>query len=521
MSNTAFFLVVVLVKIQMSNTQGTEGLGKLRLSPDRADNFYFVGESVTFTCESNYQYSFCEFELFLGQNALLTKPQTTISAINTVLFTTKVLHRSSEYYICVHKSKLSQKPIARSETVSIKVIGQNELRLSADRADKVYLKGESVNFTCESNEAHKRRDFQLSGMRQYSAQGDLADTSKTNKVTFAIMPEKPGKQFYYCSSPLGQSTAEAIEILDTHAVRISADREDKVYLKGESVKFTCDSYSKRAVESFELYKGGQLASTSRKTASSRIQTANFSISALKTGINSYQCRAGSVSSRKLKITVLAGLDKLRLSADRVDRVYLREDLIVLTCEANNRRSIKSFQLYDGERHLAVTPEEIASPSNAVTFTLMDTECGPHSYVCLYTGNTCSEQSDIVNITVVDLPIPLLSVVSSDVVQGGKVIFICRSPQDFPRTTFYLYEHSELNNSVCSSSNPQNSTVNFIIRNIDRNRSGNYTCAYEAVVEGRRVTSARSNSVYLSVRVTPSFRSELFVQKALQVLNIAH
>ncbi|XP_062890826.1 uncharacterized protein LOC134338713 [Mobula hypostoma] len=496
MSNAAFFLVAVVMKIQMTDTQG---LGKLRLSADRVDNFYFAEESVTFTCESNYQYSFCEFELVLEQRPLQTKPQTTISVINTVLFTTKVLHTSSRYYTCVYKSKLSQKPIAQSEAVLITVIGQKNLRLSADRADKVYLKGESVNFTCESNEAHKRSHFQLSGVRQYSPEGDQADTSKTKKVTFAFMPVNTGKQFYYCLAPLGQSSAEAIEILATHEVRLSADREDKVYFKGESVKFTCDSYSERAVQTFELYEGGQFVSMPRKTASSWIKTATFYISALKTGISYYQCRAGSASSRKLKITILAGLDKLRLSADRADRVYLREELIVLTCEAKNRRWLNNFHLYDGGRHLAATQEEIASRSNAVNFTVVEPESGPHHYVCLYTSSTYSEQSDIVNITVVDLPIPLLSVVSPDVVQGGNVIFICRSPQEFPRITFYLYEQNGLNNLVSSNPNPQNNAVNFTIQNIDRNRSGDYSCVYEAVVEGRRFTSAWSNSVHLSVR----------------------
>ncbi|XP_051864861.1 uncharacterized protein LOC127566465 isoform X2 [Pristis pectinata] len=514
MNTAVIFLLVVAVTTQTSDTHD---LGKLRLSPDRADRIYFDWESMVFTCASDYQHSFSEFELHNGRELLPIKPQVTNSMKNAVTFTINVAQSRSQYYQCIYKSTLSQRSLAESDILEITVVDHKQLRLSTDRADKVYLKGESIEVTCESNDEHPRSDFRLYNAGYYSTVESPTPTSLTKMVTFTITKLEIGKHSYYCTAHSGHSNTETIEVLGTRTARLTTDRADKVFLKGESVNFTCDFHNEHNISTFRLYDGKYVVLIHHQTAISRRNSHTFTISLAKIGAEVYFCQGDAMYSESVRITVL-GIPKLRLSADRADGVYLRGETVTLTCEADYEHRLSSFQFYDGERRLPFNHRENVAWGNAVNFTITDAETGPHHYLCLYTTRKSTEQSEGVNIIVVDLPIPRISVNPSDAFHGGLVVFTCTNLQEIPEMTVYLYGPGGLNDSVSQPPTPQNNSVTFKIKNVVRDQSGNYTCGYEAVVNGRRLQSALSDSVHLSVRAQ-SFRALITAFAVLPLIPI--
>ncbi|XP_051864862.1 uncharacterized protein LOC127566465 isoform X3 [Pristis pectinata] len=382
-----------------TQTSDTHDLGKLRLSPDRADRIYFDWESMVFTCASDYQHSFSEFELHNGRELLPIKPQVTNSMKNAVTFTINVAQSRSQYYQCIYKSTLSQRSLAESDILEITVVDHKQLRLSTDRADKVYLKGESIEVTCESNDEHPRSDFRLYNAGYYSTVESPTPTSLTKMVTFTITKLEIGKHSYYCTAHSGHSNTETIEVLGTRTARLTTDRADKVFLKGESVNFTCDFHNEHNISTFRLYDGKYVVLIHHQTAISRRNSHTFTISLAKIGAEVYFCQGDAMYSESVRITVL-GIPKLRLSADRADGVYLRGETVTLTCEADYEHRLSSFQFYDGERRLPFNHRENVAWGNAVNFTITDAETGPHHYLCLYTTRKSTEQSEGVNIIVV-------------------------------------------------------------------------------------------------------------------------
>ncbi|XP_072102626.1 uncharacterized protein [Mobula birostris] len=144
--------------------------------------------------------------------------------------------------------------------------------------------------------------------------------------------------------------------------------------------------------------------------------------------------------------------------------------------------------------------------NSTTFTIRNTTTGIKYYHCIYSSKmlgriVVSEESERVQIAVVDLPSPRISLASSHVSQGEDVTFNCTFTKNTSVGTFYLYKNGvRLNDSVPQSADAQNKSTTFTIRNVDPGNSGDYTCVYKLLEGVRYLMSSPSDSVHLSVSV---------------------
>ena len=84
-------------------------------------------------------------------------------------------------------------------------------------------------------------------------------------------------------------------------------------------------------------------------------------------------------------------------------------------------------------------------------------------------------------------------------QGGDVTFNYSSPHDNPAIAFYLYRQGEMELVSVKSPTAGTHSVTFTVRNVDRSKRGNYSCRYEAGVNGRNLTSGDSDPVNITVR----------------------
>ncbi|XP_051901963.1 immunoglobulin superfamily member 1-like isoform X2 [Pristis pectinata] len=161
----------------------------------------------------------------------------------------------------------------------------------------------------------------------------------------------------------------------------------------------------------------------------------------------------------------------------------------------------SFVLYRAEIPLSSKPRD-RSWEYGVTFTITVSSSGSEDYCCVQMSpvsgrNASSEKSEPVNITVVVLPTPRIVVDFTTVVRGADVTLNCESWQKISVKTFYFYHNEGLIYSAPKSTAAWGNSATFTIKNMDDNKSGSYNCTYEVEKNGRRLTSAWSNSVHLS------------------------
>ncbi|XP_051864853.1 uncharacterized protein LOC127566464 isoform X3 [Pristis pectinata] len=390
-----------------------------------------------------------------------------------------------------------------------------ELRISHDRPDKVYVKGESITFTCEGDIPRSSSGFSLYRGTTKLQVTPQENSSSTKSVKFLLTVMLIRTVCYLCfyGADMAQSEDVCITVVDRpEKPELSADRNDKTYVTDEAARFTCRTWYLYSDCSVDLYRFGQHVPTESKKCTSSSYDATFTITFNSAGSEDYYCvHARTVSgrvvssapSKTVRITVVDPPGKPKLLADRKDKIYPRDEKVALTCETFHSSSVSSVELSTVGQHVQIKRREDISSPYSVVFTISDTSPGSEDYFCTYTLNRSgreltSQPSESVKITIVDLPRPSITVYSNEVRQGEHVTFNCTSPRQRADTTFYLYRQWGSNYSVVQSATAQTNSVTFTIRATYGYNSGNYTCGYEATEGGRQLKSAQSDSVHLSV-----------------------
>ncbi|XP_062891455.1 alpha-1B-glycoprotein-like isoform X4 [Mobula hypostoma] len=389
-------------------------------------------------------------------------------------------------------------------------------RIKSDRTDNVYLSDEPVKLTCWTTApACSAGTFHL-----YSNQREIEQAPTERKsATFTIANGGDASGIYSCLYTCTVSgrdiTSEESDKIEITVVarparpRIKSDRTDKVYLSDEPVKLTCATTAPAcSAGTFHLYSNQReikQAPTERKSTTFTIANGGDA-----SGIYSclYTCTVSgrgitSEESDKIEITVVAQPARPRIKSDRVNKVYQSDESVRLTCWITSRaHSVGTFHLYRNRQALQHVPAQ----RNTATFTIENGGDALSIYSCFYTyilsgRSISSDESDRIQIKVVDLPRPSISVASSHVSQGENVTFKCTFMKNISTGTFYLYKNGvRLNDSVPQSADAQNKSTTFTIRNVDTVDSGNYACVYILLDGGRHVMSAPSDAVLLSVSV---------------------
>ncbi|XP_072102251.1 immunoglobulin superfamily member 1-like [Mobula birostris] len=389
-------------------------------------------------------------------------------------------------------------------------------RINSDRWDKVYLSDELVELACWiTGSACSDGTFHL----YQNGQPVQQEPAQRKKATFTIANGGDVSGTYSCSYMCTVSgrrifSEESDNIEITVVARparpeIKSDRSDKVYLSDESVKLTCWITGSTCSDgTFHLVKNRhpvQQAPTQRKSAT-------FTITNGGDASGTYSClymctvsgrRIFSGESERIEITVVAQPATPRIKSNRADNVYRSDESVSLTCSITSRaHSVGTFHLYKNRQTL----QDVQTQRNTATFTITNGGDASGTYSCLYTCTVSgrrisSDESDRIQITVVDLHRPSISVASSHVFQGENVTFNCTFMKYISIGTFYLYKNGvRLNDSVPQSADAQNKSTTFTIRNVDTVDSGNYACVYKLLEGDKHLLSAPSDAVLLSVSV---------------------
>ncbi|XP_078060531.1 immunoglobulin superfamily member 1-like [Mustelus asterias] len=200
---------------------------------------------------------------------------------------------------------------------------------------------------------------------------------------------------------------------------------------------------------------------------------------------------GSLSQRDLP--------EPQISLDQPTGVYLETENVTLTCTVETHCSDKTFHIYKDDQHSNIHP--VSTRDNSARFSFAALNQGG-LYLCAYwcQSDRPAPLSEPVMVTIAVLNKPHFWVDSDVAAQGGDVTFNCRSPRDNPAIAFYLYRQGEMELVSVKSPAADTHSVTFTVKNIDRSKIGNYTCRYEADVNGRNLISGDSDPVNITVRV---------------------
>ncbi|XP_072350744.1 immunoglobulin superfamily member 1-like, partial [Scyliorhinus torazame] len=210
-------------------------------------------------------------------------------------------------------------------------------------------------------------------------------------------------------------------------------------------------------------------------------------------------------SETVDVTISDPLKKPRAVLDQSTGVYVRGETLTITCTVTGDNREKYFNFYKDKQRLS--SRQIVRNDNFGTFRATGRR-SEGRYACQYEISVSGRQlisrmSETVEVTISDLHKPHLSVDLDGVSEGGDITFNCTSPLERPGIAFYLYRQEEPPLVSVKPPDEDRHAVTFAIKNIDHSKIGNYTCQYEANINGRNLSSPHSDAVRITVRESKS------------------
>ncbi|XP_051901958.1 uncharacterized protein LOC127587589 [Pristis pectinata] len=485
---------------------------------DQPTGVYVIGETVTVTCTvpgDNRDKAF-----YLYRNDQPARDITTRG--NTATFTVTSGYQGG-WYQCFYTTsvygRLLQSLLSRSVLVTI--TAQPPVpAIYLDKSTGVYVIGETVTVTCTASGNNLDKVFYL--YRNDQPARDIFTRGNTATFTVTSDYQVVRYQCYYTTSVSGRLLQSGFSRsllvtrtgLPTLPV-IYLDQPTGVYVIGETVTATCTVSGDNRDKAFYLYADALPA----RGIITRGNTTTFTV----TGGHQrgrYQCLyttsvngrlLQSPLSRSVLVTITEPLRRPVISLDQAKGVYLKGEVVTITCTVTGELRNKTFHIHKVNGH---NPELLVQ-NNVAKFSATDKERG--RYQCRYTTSVNgrrleSSPSNDVTVTVADMPKPNITVEPSVAVQGAGVNITCTDVGDHVGITFYLYRQGSANYSDVLTSTRDNS-VTFPIGNVDLNMGGYYTCLYEVDVEDVRLTSTMSDHVLLTI-IAKSYALEFGIVSAV-------
>ncbi|XP_041036021.1 basement membrane-specific heparan sulfate proteoglycan core protein-like isoform X2 [Carcharodon carcharias] len=338
-------------------------------------------------------------------------------------------------------------------------------------------------------------------------------SKQRERAMFSIPAFNHGGRYQcgYCSgiSQFFSPMSEAVMVTVAEPLRksvITIDQSTGVYVIGETVTMTCSVTGDDRQKTFNFYKDDALQYSRR--LDTNVNTGTLPVAGKRSKVR-YQCQYGisiggrhltSPKSEAVTVTTRGPLKIPVISLDQTTGVYAAGETINMTCTVTGDNRNKMFYFYKG--HQQLSPSPIITNTNSLRFP-NTSPSNSGQYQCQYritfqSRHLDSKLSQAVTVTIADLPEPDISVDSSAVLLGGAVTFNCTSPGDNPAITFYLYREGDVNHDGLKSAASGNNSVTFTIRNIHHSEIGSYTCRYEVLLNGRKLASALSDPVHITV-----------------------
>ncbi|XP_078059669.1 Fc receptor-like protein 5 [Mustelus asterias] len=492
---------------------------KPQISLDQPTGVYLETENVILTCNVETHCSGKTFSIYKNDQPSNLPPVSTRD--NSARFSFTALNQRGRYQ-CVYRCQSDQSSSPLSESVRVTIADPLTAPVvSLDQQSGVYIVGEKVTITCTVTGDYRYRTFYFykDNNPLHSRLISTRDKSVTYTVTDVNIRGDYKCRYGYSIKGRGLESEFSNVVTPTLADPLTApvvslDQQSGVYIVGEKVTITCTVTGDYRYRNFYFYKDNN------PLHSSPISTRDKSGTYTVTSVNirgDYKCRYGySIKGRWLESkfsnvvtpTLADPLTAPVVSLDQQSGVYIVGEKVTITCTVTGDYHYRTFYFYKDNNPLHSRP--ISTRDMSVTYTVTGVNIRG-DYKCRYgysiKGRRLeSEFSNVVTPTLAVLNKPHFWVDSDAAAQGGDVTFNCSSPRDNPAIAFYLYRQGEMELVSVKSPAADTHSVTFTVKNIDHSGIENYTCRYEADVNGRNLISGDSDPVNITVRENSSVAS---------------
>ncbi|XP_072345243.1 scavenger receptor cysteine-rich domain-containing protein DMBT1-like isoform X2 [Scyliorhinus torazame] len=189
--------------------------------------------------------------------------------------------------------------------------------------------------------------------------------------------------------------------------------------------------------------------------------------------------------------------KPRISLSRFSDIFVKGENLFIQCSSFGFYKTAAFYLYkdDDVNHLASKPPSARGES--VIFHYADINVGNEgNYSCSYEVEVSGR---IYNSPKNHLAKPAISL-NPDILlmKGQSVDIVCEAPSYFSGARFYLYKDGGANFVSSNIASTQLVRSHFKLHAITKDDEGNYTCAYQGDIVGKRFNSSHSDSIRVAV-----------------------
>ncbi|XP_066566105.1 deleted in malignant brain tumors 1 protein [Amia ocellicauda] len=488
---------------------------------------FTLREQITFTCTAPYAlYTSIEFDWYRGaaRNPIMTQkavsPQTTMK-----LNVSNVDPSHQGSYSCQYRVQGSSGNISsnHSHSINITVVDLSIPQIHISEPTGHLTKGQSLNINCSTAPQYPGGTFKLlhsslSGSQWLPATNHIA-VFKIHAVTYSHDGNYSCQYSTQVSGRTFNSSVSRTESVTVTDVRLagggSCAGRVEVYHSGDWGTVCEDGWGlpDADVVCRQLGCGAAVSAPGGAVygrGSGPILLSDVECDGGETvlsqcpprGWRSHNCNHGKEAS---VICFGSGvIHKPLISLLSPVTALLPGENITLTCTApTNLYASIDFDWYRSTAGHPIVTQRAESPQTTVELTVSNVDLSHQgSYSCRYrvqgsSGNISSNHSHSINITVVDLQKPRISLSdhNGEVTRGYSYVITCSTRQHFPGGTFHLL----INGKVIRSANTDGSSASFSFPTADFMHAGKYSCLYDTQVSGRQFSSLESEHKSVSVR----------------------
>ncbi|GCC37567.1 hypothetical protein chiPu_0016071 [Chiloscyllium punctatum] len=283
------------------------------------------------------------------------------------------------------------------------------------------------------------------------------------------------------------------------------------FIFGHHAKIKCYLSSKYSCSSLYLHSKGQKLTNSKVQSDFNYHMATFEIPITAHEMFTCSCELtleqsllSSEQSYPVYVTVIDKPQKPSISLNHSKNIFVRGELVNMTCSVDFQSSSYSFYLYTGEQK---THSHFAEKKHS--FTIFEIQAAvPDYYMCecetTVSGHQrYSELSDKLYLNVVERPKRPQIKLNASVrifLKGETLSITCQADVPYSVRQFSLYRSTNGHYLDEISEDSSSTSANF---QIVANDTGEYWCAYQARIAGRLIDSETSISVPIPVFDRPA------------------
>ncbi|XP_043539894.1 uncharacterized protein LOC122544686 [Chiloscyllium plagiosum] len=397
--------------------------------------------------------------------------------------------------------------------------GQRKPNIAMKPSLEAVVRGENVKIVCTFHSGCENSRVSLLRSSKAKAISRARTAGKLCSASFQIAPNLT--ETYTCvynlrgageQEVLQRSDPLHLNVIDRPVTpSIELDGGLSTFIFGHHAKIKCYLSSKYSCSSLYLHRNGQKLTNSNVQSDFNYHMATFEIPITAREMFTCSCELtleqsllSSEQSYSVYVTVIDKPQKPSLSLNHSENIFIRGELVNMTCSVDFQSSSYSFYLYTGEQK---THSHFADQNHS--FTIFEIQAAVPEYYMCECGMTVSghrrysELSDKLYLNVVERPKRPRIKLNASVrifLKGEPLSITCQVDVLYSVRQFFLYRSTNGHSLEEISEDSGSTSVNF---QIVANDPGEYWCAYQARIAGRLIDSETSVSVLVPVFDRPA------------------